>query len=192
MVDRVVERVKQFFGRMSQTEAVEKSVATAKDTASSLGESAQKAATEAAEKARVTASELGEKAKGSATELTSKAKQAADSAATRVKDTAGGVSSRGSQSDDTVTDQGAATGVAGVGVVEGGIGLSPEAEATIAESNRRANEFLQDAGVELESDPETTPESVEAIVADVDTEDLTNSGTEDETVPAARDDTYRE
>lgn len=192
MVDRVVERVKQFFGRMSQTEAVEKSVATAKDTASSLGESAQKAATEAAEKARVTASELGEKAKGSATELTSRAKQAADSAATRVKDTAGGVSSRGSQSDDTVTDQGAATGVAGVGVVEGGIGLSPEAEATIAESNRRANEFLQDARVELESDPETTPESVEAIVADVDTEDLTNSGTEDETVPAARDDTYRE
>lgn len=79
MVDKFVSKVKDLFTQVKSSESVQKTVESAKATASDLGESAQKLAGEAADKAKATAHGVGDRAKAEASDLADRAKARAHS-----------------------------------------------------------------------------------------------------------------
>src|SRR5680860_49187 len=116
MVDKFVSKVKDLFTQVKSSESVQKTVESAKATASDLGESAQKLAGEAADKAKATAHEVGDKAKAEASDLADRAKArahsddiesgpstTAETASGKVKQAGGNVGSKTEDATDDLT-----------------------------------------------------------------------------------------
>ncbi len=171
MVNRFLDRVKNIFGQVTGSDTAKKGVATAKGTASELGNSAQKVAKQAAEKVKTTAADLGDKA----------------------KETANDRPVRGNRPDPKATET-EAPAVAGVETnwEDDVDGLSASAQATIDDARQRANAFTRDAAVELETAPDNGPADTEEIVTDADVESPVPGEDVDDTARGSRPDHYRE
>ncbi len=171
MVDRNLDRVKNIFAQVTGSDTVKESAATAKGTASELGNSAQKVAKQAAEKVKTTAADLGDKA----------------------KETASDRPLRGNRSDPKAPEIGASA-IAGVETnrEDDVNGLSASAQATIDDARQRANAFTRDAAVELETAPNNAPGDAEEVVTDADVESPVPGEDADDAVRGTRTDRYQE
>jgi len=107
MVDKFVNKVKELFRQVKSSEGVQKSVESAKSTASELGESAQKKAGEAANRAKATAGDLTDKAKAKAKggDIPSGPASTADTVSGQVKQATSSIETKGSAiSGDATSD----------------------------------------------------------------------------------------
>ena len=94
MVDKFVSKVKELFTNVKSSESVQKTVESAKATASDLGESAQKLAGEAADKA---------KARAHGDDIESGPASTAETASGKVKQAASDVGSKTEDATDDLT-----------------------------------------------------------------------------------------
>ena len=171
MAERFLDRVRNIFAQVTGSDTVKRSAATARETATGLGHSAQDVAKEAAGKVKAAGADLGDKAKESANDR----------------------SLKGSRSDQKATEVEAPATTGVEPNPEADVdGLSASAQATIDDSRQQTNAFIRDAAVELETAPDNVPGDAEEIVTDPDVESPVTGEEVDDAVRGARTDHHRE
>ena len=166
-----MDRVKNIFAQVTGSDTVKRSAATARETATGLGHSAQDVAKESAGKIKATAADLGGKARESTSDR----------------------SSPGSRSDQKATEVEAPATTGVEPNPEADVdGLSASAQATINDSRQQTNAFIRDAAVELETAPDNVPGDAEEIVTDPDVDLPVHDEEVDDAVRGARTDRHRE
>lgn len=168
-MNHFLEGVKDIFGQVSRSDTVKTTGASVKQTATRVGNSAQKMAKQAAGKAQATAAGLGSRG----TEATPD------------------VSANGNHAEYGAAEIGVSP-VAGTVPIStpGASGLPESAQAIIDQSRQQATAFIRDTSVELETAPDITPPDTVDAFSDVDpgieTEDV------EDAARGATSETYQE